>query len=121
MAVLEVGDSDFEEKVLKSEKPVLVDFWAPWCMPCRMVGPIVEELSNQFEGQAGFAKVNVDEAPDVAARFGIRSIPTLMIFKSGECVETMVGACPKEYFQGKVENAIGKKEEEKGEESDHQG
>lgn len=115
MAVMDVGDGDFEEKVMKSEKPVLVDFWAPWCTPCRMVGPIVEELSNMFEGQASFAKVNVDEAPSVAARLGVRSIPTIMIFKSGECVETIVGACPKEYFQNKVENAIGKKDEEKGE------
>ncbi|MFQ5906497.1 MAG: thioredoxin [bacterium] len=114
MAVMEVGDKDFEEKVLKSEKPVMVDFWAPWCMPCRMVGPIVEELSNAFEGQANFAKVNVDESPEVAARFGIRSIPTIMIFKSGECVDTIVGACPKEYFKAKVENVIGRTGVEKG-------
>lgn len=111
MAVLEVGDSDFEEKVLKSEKPVLVDFWAPWCMPCLMVSPIVEELSGTFEGQANFVKMNVDDSPQTASRFGIRSIPTLMIFKSGECVETMVGASPKEYLQGKLENAIGRKDE----------
>jgi len=114
MAVMEIGDKDFDEKVLKSEKPVMVDFWAPWCMPCRMVGPIIEELSQSFGDKAGFVKVNVDEAPQVAARFGIRSIPTIMIFKSGECVETMVGACPKEYFQSKVENAIGGSDEKKG-------
>jgi thioredoxin 1 len=115
MAVLEVGDKDFDEKVLKSEKPVMVDFWAPWCMPCRMVGPIIEELSNTFGEKASFAKVNVDESPQVAARFGIRSIPTIMIFKSGECVETMVGACPKEYFQSKVEDAIGGQDKKEGE------
>ena len=115
MAVLEVGDKDFDEKVLKSEKPVMVDFWAPWCMPCRMVGPIIEDLSNSHGEQASFVKVNVDEAPQVAARFGIRSIPTIMIFKSGECVETMVGACPKEYFQSKVEEAVGGSDKKEGE------
>jgi len=114
MAVMEVGDQDFEEKVLRSEKPVMVDFWAPWCMPCRMVGPVIEELSSALEGQANFAKVNVDEAPQVAARFGVRSIPTIMIFKSGECVETIVGACPKEYFKGKIENVIGEAGQAKG-------
>lgn len=115
MAVLEVSDKDFEEKVLKSEKPVMVDFWAPWCMPCRMVGPIIEELSDIYGDKADFVKVNVDESPQVAVRFGIRSIPTIMIFKSGESVETMVGACPKEYFQSKVETAIGESGQQEGE------
>jgi thioredoxin 1 len=115
MAVIEVGDKDFDEKVLKSEKPVMVDFWAPWCMPCRMVSPIIEELSETYGEEAGFAKVNVDESPQVATRFGIRSIPTIMIFRSGECVETMIGACPKEYFESKVQGAIRGSGEQKGE------
>lgn len=115
MATVEVDGNNFDEKVLKSAKPVIVDFWAPWCMPCRMVGPVMEELSGAFQGQAEFAKVNVDEAPDVAARYGVRSIPTIMIFKSGQPVETVVGACPKEYFKNKVENWVKEGSQKKGE------
>ncbi len=115
MSVMEVGDKDFEQKVLKSDKPVVVDFWAPWCMPCRMVGPIIEELAGTFSGEASFAKVNVDDSPQVAVRYNIRTIPTIMIFKSGECVDTVVGACPKEYFQNKVKSVIGAGNVKKGE------
>jgi thioredoxin 1 len=115
MSVMEVGDQDFEQKVLKSDKPVVVDFWAPWCMPCRMVGPILEELSGTFSGEVSFAKVNVDECPQVAVHFNIRTIPTIMIFKSGECIDTIVGASPKEYFENKVKSVIDTKDEKKGE------
>ena len=90
-----VTDSSFQEEVLNSDLPVLVDFWAPWCGPCRMVGPVVEEISQQYEGQIKVVKVNTDENPNIASQYGIRSIPTLMIFKGGQRVDMVVGAVPK--------------------------
>ena len=90
-----VTDSSFEQEVLKSDMPVLVDFWAPWCGPCRMVSPIVDEISKDFEGKIKVCKLNTDENPNVASQYGIRSIPTLMIFKDGQKVDTVVGAVPK--------------------------
>lgn len=90
-----VTDSTFEEEVLKSDLPVLVDFWAPWCGPCRMVAPVVDELAIQYEGRVRVVKVNTDENPGVASQYGIRSIPTLMIFKGGQRVDMVVGAVPK--------------------------
>ena len=93
-AVKVTGDN-FEAEVLKSGVPVLVDFWAEWCGPCRMVLPIVEEISVELAGQAKVCKVNVDEAPDLASRFDVASIPTLLIFKNGQVVDQMVGALPK--------------------------
>jgi len=89
------------------EGVVLVDFWAPWCGPCRMISPIIEELAEEYEGKATIAKVNTDEAPEVAAQFGIRSIPTILFFKDGNLVDQMVGAAPKQAFEQKLNELLG--------------
>ncbi len=99
----EFTDSNFEESVLKSDKPVLVDFWAEWCGPCRMVGPIVEELAQDYDGRVVVGKMNVDENPEVPAQFGIRNIPTLLVFKNGEVVDKQVGAAPKPHLAKKLD------------------
>ncbi|GEA26320.1 thioredoxin [Microcystis aeruginosa NIES-4325] len=90
-----VTDATFKDEVLDSADPVLVDFWAPWCGPCRMVAPVVGEIAEMFEGQVKVVKLNTDENPNVASQYGIRSIPTLMIFKGGQKVDMVVGAVPK--------------------------
>jgi thioredoxin 1 len=100
---LELNDSNFEELVLKSDKPVLVDFWAEWCGPCRMVGPIVEELSGEYDGKAVIGKVDVDANPNITVQFGIRNIPTLLVFKNGQVVDKQVGAVPKHILKGKLD------------------
>ncbi len=92
---LEVNEKNFDEKVINQGLPVLVDFWAEWCGPCRMVGPIVEEVSNDFAGKAVVAKCDVDSATEIAAKYGIRNIPTLLFIKNGEVVDKLVGAVPK--------------------------
>jgi|TARA_B110000046_G_scaffold181074_1_gene212659 thioredoxin 1 len=99
---VEITDSNFEE-IINSDKPVLVDFWAEWCGPCKMIGPLVEELANEFEGKAIIGKVDVDTNPEVSAKFGIRSIPTLLVFKGGEIVDKQVGAVPKSVLSEKIE------------------
>jgi thioredoxin 1 len=105
-AATNVTDSSFKVDVLDSEVPVLVDFWAPWCGPCRMVAPVVEEIAAQYEGQLKVVKVNTDENPNIAGQYGIRSIPTLMIFKNGEKVDTVVGAVPKTTLSKAVEQYL---------------
>jgi thioredoxin 1 len=92
---LEITDANFDEVVLKSVNPVMVDFWAEWCGPCRMVGPIVDELSKDYEGKVTVGKVNVDFNPEISARFGIRNIPTILFLKNGEVVDKSVGVSPK--------------------------
>jgi thioredoxin 1 len=103
---VEIEEAKFDEAVLKSDKPVLVDFWAPWCGPCRMVAPVVEELSNDYDGKVKFVKVNVDDCPKVASQYGIMSIPTLMVFKAGEPVDTIIGFRPKDELQKSLETAL---------------
>jgi thioredoxin 1 len=100
---LEITDSNFEEHVLKSDKPVIIDFWAEWCGPCRMVGPIVQEIGDEYAEKAIVGKVNVDENPGVTSKFGIRNIPTILFFKNGEVVDKQVGAVPKQVLAGKLE------------------
>ena len=100
---LELTDANFEELVIKSDKPVLVDFWAVWCGPCRMVGPIVNEIGEEYSDTLVVGKLDVDNNPEVAAKYGIRNIPTILFFKDGEVVDKQVGAVPKQVLAGKVE------------------
>ena len=103
---LELNDSTFEEKVLKSDKPVLVDFWAEWCGPCRMVGPIMEELSKDFDGKAVVGKIDVDANQEFAAKYGVRNIPTVLLFKDGELVSRQVGVAPKKTYEDAINAAL---------------
>ena len=100
---IEFTDANFEQEVINSDVPVLVDFWAEWCGPCRMIGPIVEEMAGEYEGKAKIGKLNVDHNSDVSVKYGIRSIPTLLIFKGGEIVDQIVGAVPKSHLTKQLE------------------
>src|SRR5690348_13785375 len=104
--VISTDDQGFEKAVLQSSEPVLVDFWAPWCGPCRMVAPVVEELAGQYAGRLRAVKVNVDESPNVAGRYGIMSIPSLVFFKNGQEVNRVVGAVPKARLANAVEQVL---------------
>lgn len=100
---IEITDANFEELVMKSDKPVVVDFWAEWCGPCRMIGPVIEEMSTEYSGRAIVGKVNVDMNPGVSARFGVRNIPTVLFIKNGEVVDKSVGAVPKSQLTSKLD------------------
>ncbi|MBD8487927.1 thioredoxin [Echinicola sp. CAU 1574] len=102
---IEITDANFEE-IIKSDQPILVDFWAEWCGPCKMIGPVVEEIAGEYDGKAVVGKVDVDSNPAVASKFGIRSIPTLLFFKNGEVVDKQVGAVPKAVLSQKLEAQI---------------
>ncbi len=101
-----VTDSTFDEEVINSDLPVLVDFWADWCAPCKMIAPVVEDLSNEFDGKMKFAKLDVDSNPQAAMKYGVRGIPTLLIFSGGSPVDQIVGAVPKGVLKSRVENAL---------------
>lgn len=103
---LEITDATFEEVVLKSDKPVLVDFWAVWCGPCKMLAPVVSELSTDFEGKAVIGKVDVDNNQEFASKYGIRNIPTVLVFKNGEVVGRQVGVAPKKTYEELINEAL---------------
>ncbi len=103
---VEFTDSNFEDEVEKSDTPVLVDFWAEWCGPCRMVGPVVDEIAGEYAGKVKVGKVNVDHNPEVSVKYGIRSIPALMIFKNGEVVDTIIGAVPKTHIKKQLDAQV---------------
>ncbi len=104
--VKEFTDGNFGPEVEQAQGLVVVDFWAPWCGPCRMVGPMIEQLATEYEGRVTFGKVNVDENPEVSARYGIRSIPTIGIFKDGEPVDGVIGAVPRQYLAAAIEKQL---------------
>ena len=104
--VLDVSDQNFEEEVIKSTLPVLVDLWAPWCGPCRMVAPVIDKLAEKYSGRFKFCRLNVDENPITAASYGVMSIPTLMFFKEGKAVDTVIGAVPEQVLQPKIDGLL---------------
>ncbi len=106
MALVTITDDNFEEEVLKSDKPVLIDFWATWCGPCRMIAPIVEEMATEYEGKAKIGKLDVDSNQQTSIKYGVRSIPTLLLFKEGELKETIIGAVPKTQLVDKLESVL---------------
>ncbi len=106
MALVTITDDNFEEEVLKSDKPVLIDFWATWCGPCRMIAPIVEEMATEYEDKAKIGKLDVDSNQQTSIKYGVRSIPTLLLFKNGELKETIIGAVPKAHLVEKLESVL---------------
>ncbi len=105
-SLVHLTDSNFDDEVLKSEKPVLVDFWAPWCGPCRAIGPIVEELADAYRDRVKIAKLNIDENPKIATIYGVMSIPTLILFKNGSAMDKLVGLSPKERLEGLIKKGL---------------
>lgn len=103
---IEVNEESFENTVLKSSQPVLVDFWAPWCAPCRHLSPIIEDLAGDYEGKVTFTKLNTDQAPSIAMKYGIMSIPTVIVFKNGKPVSQMVGLRPKKDIKANIDSAL---------------
>lgn len=103
---LEITDATFEEVVLKSDKPVVVDFWAAWCGPCRMLGPVIEEISKEYDGKAVIGKVDVDNNQDFAGKYGVRNIPTVLIFQNGEVVGRQVGVAPKKTYTDAIDSLL---------------
>ncbi|MDX3900090.1 MAG: thioredoxin TrxA [Sphingobium sp.] len=106
MATKAVTDLSFAQDVLQSDKPVLVDFWAEWCGPCKMIGPALEEISEELAGKVTIAKINIDENPEAPGKYGVRGIPTMILFKRGEVSATKVGAAPKSALKGWIEGAL---------------
>lgn len=106
MATVNISDESFEKDVLQSDKPILVDFWAEWCGPCKMIGPALEEISEELGEKAVIAKVNIDDNPDAPAKYGVRGIPTMILFNKGEIVETKVGAAPKGALKSWLEDKL---------------
>jgi len=104
--VNEVNDKNFEDEVIKATMPVMVDLWAPWCGPCRMVAPVVEKLSNEYDGKVKFCKINVDESPVTPTKYRVMSIPTLLFFKSGKVIDTVIGAVPERTLKPKLDSLI---------------
>ncbi len=102
----DVSDNEWDSEVLSNDTPVLVDFWAPWCGPCKMVAPVVEELAEEYDGKVKFVKLNTDDNIETASKYGIRSIPTLMVFKGGEAVEQVVGFRPKSELKKSLDKAL---------------
>jgi len=104
--ILQITDAEFEKEVIKSELPVMVDFWAEWCGPCKIVGPTVEELAKEYEGKVKIGKMDVDKNRETPTKFGIRNIPTLILFKNGEAVQTIVGAHPKSHLEEELNKLL---------------
>ena len=104
--LVQVGDGNFDEEILKADRPALVDFWAPWCGPCKAIGPAVEALAGQYHDQIKVAKLNIDDNQKTAATYGVRSIPTLLLFKEGKVLDTLVGLVPKERLEAFIKKAL---------------
>jgi thioredoxin 1 len=105
-SMVQFTDANFEQEVLKSEKPVLVDFWAPWCGPCRAVGPVVEDLAEAYKGRVKVGKINIDDNPKTATTYGVMSIPTLILFNKGDIMDKLIGLSPKERLEGLIKKAL---------------
>lgn len=106
--MMEVDESNFEKEVLKSDKPVIVDFWAPWCMPCNILAPVFEKVSEEYNGKIKFAKLNTDKSPNIAMKYGVFSIPTMLFFHNGVVIDALIGAVPENILRKKIEDFLEK-------------